>query len=370
MLLRVIWRTLPLLLMTLLAGCATSGRAPEQAPPTEVTADIWKQVDSAIAAEALAAIEPATGFARHQMEGWRQSVARRSEADFIPWFSGYLTQQWLTVKLAWYQLNADNGNNPPTARLAAYLQEQYHERVLAPAAKDVDPAALVAQATALYVRQLGSRLDPIARRYGIPQPQFQQRLKAIPAIALGPPATHDASLYQLVYTEPIDSLPAYAVLLRRVREAGGNAGAGLAKTRISPMARQVSEKLLNQLAISGSTSAASTLLGGVAGTVISLGAAGFGLMLHEARRGDIEKQLRETLNAAMDDMWQILVEDTNTGVMAGIYYLADEIDQSFPKTFTQPAALEQLPQEIPLPELSPNREAIIDEALPDDAEGE
>lgn len=349
-----------ILVMIALAGCATPERVPEQAPPAPapVAASTWRQVDNDIGAESRAATSTARSFAHREMEHWKQLASQRAEADFIPWFSSYWTQHWLSAKVAWYNLSAEEASEPPATRLAAYLQGQYHDRVLAPVAQEVDPETVRAQATKLYVRQLSEQLRPIARRYGIAQDQFERRLKDIPAIALAPPAAHTASLYQIVYSEPIDNLPAYAALIRQGREAAANAGAGLSKKRISPVAQRVSEKLLDRLAISGGTSAASALVGGIAGTVISIGAAGIGVMLHEAERPNIEAQLRETLNAAMDDMWHILMEDPNTGMMAGIYYIADQIEKSTPQTFTQPVEPAGEAQERLLPDEAPGENGV------------
>ena len=65
----------------------------------------------------------------------------------------------------------------------------------------------------------------LARRYyGVPQDQFDRRLEAISSIAQDPPAAHSASLYQLVHAHPISSLPAYAALIARSREAADGAG--------------------------------------------------------------------------------------------------------------------------------------------------
>lgn len=358
-----------ILVMMALAGCATPERVPEL-PPPPVAASTWRQVDSDIGAGSRAATSAARSFAHREMESWKQLAGQRAEADFIPWFSSYWTQQWLSAKVAWYNLSSGDTGDPPVNRLAAYLQEQYHDRVLAPVAREIDPETIRAQATKLYIRHLGEQIQPIAQRYGVPQDQFERRLKDMPTIALGPPAAHNASLYQLVYSTPIDSLPAYAALLKQVREATVNAGAGLSKKRISPVAKRVSEKLLDRLAISGGTSAASALVGGIAGTVISLGAAGIGVMLHEAGRADIETQLRETLNAAMDDMWHILMEDPNTGMMAGIYYLADQIEKSTPQTFAQPVEPAGLAHERLLPEESPAPGETIDEMTPEDNEAD
>jgi hypothetical protein len=92
------------------------------------------------------------------------------------------------------------------------------------------------------------------------------------------------------------------------------------------------------------------LVGGIAGAVISLGAAGFGAVFHESERKVIEAQLRETLNDSLDDMWHLLMNDPDTGVMAGVYYLAAQIENISPQVVMQPIRLENPPQEILLPD--------------------
>jgi len=350
-----------ILVMICLAGCATPERAsiPGAIAPVQVPESTWRQVDSDIVAESRTATAAARNFARDKMEHWKQLAQQRAEADFIPWFSSYWTQQWLTAKVAWYKMGSGDATDPPVTRLAAYLQEQYHDRVLAPVAREVDPETVMAQATLRYIQHLGGHVQPIALSYGIPQKQFEQRLKDIPVIALAPPPANNASLYQIVSTDPISTLPAYEALLQQVREAGREAGAGLSKTRISPVAMRVSEKMQGRLAISGGTSAASGLVGGAAGAVIFLGAAGVGAVFHESERKVIETQLRETLNDSLDDMWHLLMNDPDTGVMAGVHYLSEQIEKISPQVFLQPIRLEDLPQEIPLPDKTPPHGEII-----------
>lgn len=353
-------------LLVLLAGCATRDRAPDLAPLVEISESIWRQVDSDIGAASLAAKGPAENYARGFMERWRGLVAGRNEADFIPWFTGYWTQQWLSIKVAWYKLGSGEEKDQAATRLAAYLQEQYHDRVLEPVAREVDPDEVREQATKLYVQLLGEQLRAIPRHHAVPLDQFDQRIRNIPAIALAPPPAHDASLYQLVRAEPLASLPAYTALMAQISKAAGGAGDGPSEANISPVAKRASEKLLARLAISGGASAASAVVGGVAGMVISLGAAGFGAIAHERERPEMEAQLRESLDTALDEMWHSLMEDPATGVMAGVYYLSGQIAESLPQTTTQPVELEPLPQEIPLQDERSDDDAIADEGNADE----
>jgi len=355
-------RFLIVVMAIVMSGCATPHRAPEPtAPSIQVAESTWRLVDSDIGAASLAAAGPAKGLARRQMEHWRELVSQRTEADFIPWFSSYWTQQWLATKVAWYQLSPGD----VSTRLASYLQEQYRDRVLVPVAREVDPESVRAQATGLYIRHFREELRLIPARHAVPMEQFQRRLKGIPGIELAPPPAHNASLYQIAYAEKIDSLPAYLALLHQAHQAPGGA-ASTREDRISPVAKRVSRQLLDRLAISGGSSAASAIVGGIAGTIISLGSAAFGMVLHESNRAETEAQLRESLDAALSDAWQSLMDDPVTGVMSGINHLSDQIEKCCPQTYAQPVELEQAPQEIPLPESDLPSDEINEVELPND----
>ena len=343
-------RSLLVAAVVALGGCATPELPRDPAPPVHISASTWRQVDRDIGAASLAATGSTANYARDAMARWRELVAARAEADFIPWFTGYWTQQWLAIRMAWYKLGSGEDKDPTVERLAAYLQAQYRDRVLVPVSTEIDPDAVREQATRLYVQLLGRELQEIPRHYGIPPAQFDRRLKEIPAISLAPPPAHNASLFQIVHADPITSLPAYVALIAGLREAARNAGYGSPDDTLSPVAKQASEKLAARLATVGGASAAAAMVGGIPGILISLGATGFGVVAHEKERPELEKQVRESLNAALDGLWHILTEDPATGVMAGVHYLSAEVEASFPKTFAEPVAVDKLPEERPLPD--------------------
>ena len=335
-------------LMMALAGCATKDRAPDQTPPVMVSEDTWRQVDWDIVTASVAAKESVKDYARRSMANWRDLAYQRTEADFIPWFTGYWTQQWLTLKVAWYKVSTGKETDP-AKRMANYLQEQYHDRVLAPVAKQINPDIVMEQATKLYVQLLGTQLQGIAPRYGVPLDQFDRRLKDIPAIALAPPPARNASLYQIIHTDPVAKLPAYVALVNQIHTAARGVGAGPSDASISSVAKRTSEKLEATLPTRGVASAVAAAVGRVAGTMISLAVSGFGALAHESERSEMVEQLRVILNVALDDERRSLMDNPTTGVMAGVYHLSGHIEGSLVKTFTPPVELEPIPQDLPPP---------------------
>lgn len=326
-------RALIVALLVALAGCASSDR-----PAVVVSDSTWRRVDGDIARASHAATGQATGYAHGAMADWKGLVYQRTEADFIPWFSSYWTRQWLTMKVTWYRLNAGGERDPTVNRLAAYLQEKYHDRVLEPVAEEIDPDAVMQRAMKHYVQHLAYRLQGIPPRYGVPLEQFDQHLKSIPAIALGP--VHSASLYQMVHADPFEELPAYKALVERIRNAPGGSALWSADAGISSIAKRTSETLEAELATSSAASVAGAVVGRVAGSVLSLGVAAFNAIARENERPEIEAQLRHNLSVALEQEWLDMLRNPDSGVLAGVYYLSGQIEEGLPASSTRPIRFE------------------------------
>jgi hypothetical protein len=68
-------------------------RHPQNLPPA-----VWQRIDQDIIEASAAAAGSANDYARRSMRVWKEQVQQRTENDFIPWFTGYWTQQWLTLR--------------------------------------------------------------------------------------------------------------------------------------------------------------------------------------------------------------------------------------------------------------------------------
>lgn len=321
------WRrcgVVALLLLLAVAGCAQ--RAPE--PVVPISQSTWQQVDADIGAASLAATSQARTYAEGAMEHWMDLVYQRTDSKFIPWFSSYWTQQWLSMKVAWYKMGSHGDLDPTVDRLADYLQEEYHQQVLVPVAKELDPDAIMETAARRYIGALTEALEAISQRHGVPQKAFDEHLTGIPAISLGPPSSRDASLYDVVRAKDVGQLPAFAALMQEIRRAAGKAGAGTKVSGVSPVAQRTSAKLVNELRNRSIAGVVASAAGKVAGSIISVAFTLFSLNSNDLDRPEVETQLRKEINAAFDEQWLALMHDPQGGVMAGVDYLGGRVQQS------------------------------------------
>ncbi len=267
-------RSLIITVLVVLAGCATPPRAPVETAPVIVSASTWQQVDREIVAASQSATEQTRIYSRGAMDYWRTRVYELTEQNFIPWFSSYWTREWLSMKVSWYTLSAKGEQDASEKRLAAYLLEAYQEKVLAPVALEVDPDSILGLSVAFYVDILKEELQKISTRHGVPIAQLNGRIQKIPAIALGPPPARNASLYQIVHTDPLNTLPAYAALIDKIHKAGGDRGVGSTDTAMAPVARRASRRMEAEMAPRGAASAVAAAAGKLAGGLITVGGGG------------------------------------------------------------------------------------------------
>ena len=316
----------PLCLLLALAGCAGK-RLPAAPPPRNLPPAVWQRIDQDIVEASVAAAGSANDYARRSMRVWKEQVQQRTENDFIPWFTGYWTQQWLTLKVAWYKMNSGNDQVPAEKRLGLYLQEQYRQRVIDPVAEQINPEGIRDRASELYLQLLGQQLPTIIQRYNAPPEQFSQRLNRIPIIALGPPSARNASLYQLLRAKSLEQQPAWQALRQHLHQQAAKAP-GQTEAGLSSVATQASEKLGATLAPRGAASAIAAAVGKAAGAMISVAVTGYGLITHDREQPQMVEQLRVILNVALNQEWQELMENRQSGAMAGVYYLSGQVEDS------------------------------------------
>ena len=211
---------------------------------------------------------------------------------------------------------------------AMYLQEQFYAQVLEPVSSFVDPHAVMEDVAAGYLRELKGRLDQLPFEYRIPVAAFNQHLESIPAIVVLAVPLQDASLYEVLQAADLSALLAYEVLLKQIVAVNSAAGPTPSLDRLHTVARRAVTNLADTLALRGGSTAASTIAGGFWKVLISAGAAAWGAVEHDHNKPEIEAQLRENLGAALDVIWQDLMEDQHGGVTAVVHHMSTQIEHA------------------------------------------
>lgn len=265
-------------------------------------------------------------YARVAMEEWLWRVRQRIETVFIPWYTGYWTQQWIAIKVSWYELQEDEGEPAAEERLVSYLQEQFYMQVLEPVSSFVDPHTVMQDATVSYLRELKGMIDPLPARYQVPVAAFNRHLESIPAIAGNGVPQRDASLYAVLQSVDLPDAAAYKSLLAQIAAVDDGATPVLSADRLKIVARRAVDKLIGTLTVRGGATAASTIVGGFWGLLITTGSAAWGVMEYDNEKPVMEAELRENLNAALELIWQDLMEDEHDGVTSMVYHMSSQIE--------------------------------------------
>ena len=200
---------LAILLLTLV-GCASRGPTIVQIDPVlPVPPEKWREIQEEIWTASTLAHFESEYFAHEAMQEWMMRVRHKTESEFIPWYTGYWTQQWIGLKAGWYEMNREEGEPTITDYLVKYIQERYYELVLQPAAVPLDPRLIAGHTAQQYVQMLSEQLQGIPKMYSVSPLSLQQKLELISLIKLHATKPQGVSLLErtnLTGVEAYDTL--------------------------------------------------------------------------------------------------------------------------------------------------------------------
>lgn len=324
-------RAARLMLITFVAALCSCSHTPTPVVTTptplyQVQPETWRAIDEQILRASVYAMHESMAYARVAMEDWLWRVRRHTEDVFIPWYSHYWTQQWMATRVAWYKLQYTEGEVTPEERLLSYLQQQFYEQVLEPVNNFVDPHTIMEETTARYLQELKKRLEPLPFEYRIPVAALNQHLKFIPAIVIPVMPLQDISLFEVLQATDLSALPAYETLLAQIAAINGGVGPTSSTDGLDRVASRAVTELVEQMALRGGASAASIIMGGYWGVLISAGSMTWSAIDHANHKPEMEAQLRDNLDVMLDVIWQGLVEDPQGGVTAVVQHMNNQIE--------------------------------------------
>ena len=318
------------LLSGTLTGCSSVSTvvSDQGASISHISIATYRRIDQDIWDASTLARVDAEAYAQRSVRHWANKVWEQTEKSFIPWYVDYWTQQGLFIKYTWYQINEGGGTATATERLAAHLKEQFSDRVLKLVALETDPEKIADETTSIYIRVLDNQIRVIPDRYQIPVAAFHEKLKIIPAIDLSTRPPQNASLYQILTADNLVVMPAYKMIADRDYSPGNGIESRSTRSKLDAAAKQTADKLVDKMALRGGGAAAAAIVGGGVGILISTGFTAWSIIEHEKDRPSLEVELSENLRSALNETSRILLGNRDQGVLAAVYHMSSNIENS------------------------------------------
>ena len=323
----------------LLAGCVSKGPPSgpgEQVPP--IPPDTWREVREEVWMASTRARDEAEEQARQAMHEWFTRVREKSENKFVPWYSSYWTQQWIGFKAGWYEMNGVEDQASVEDRLAAYLRERYYELVLEPAGRESDPRTISRKYAAEYVRLLSAQMAYLPDHHAISRPSLTKMMQRIPLIAGNETLSMSIPLSTLLMRSDLTGMPAYEALFDDQGSPDDGEKVSLENGQLKGVAEDTVARLVAELPVRAGSGTAALIVGEAVGLFISAGVTAWSAMSHERDKPEIESQLRAALDAGLEKMWRLLMEDPERGVLSPVNTMNRQLETAlFPISEPEPA---------------------------------
>ena len=314
-------------ILIVLAACTSRAPVPVPAEPIPpIPANTWREIKEAVWTASTLAQREAETSARDAMRAWMSRVREETEQEFVPWYISYWTQQWIGFKAGWYEMNKEDGDPPVEEYLTTYLLERYHELVLEPAGKEGHPQMITEQTAALFVRLLSEQLQCLPKTYRVSRRALDRDLRQIPLISPQESQTDSISLSQLLVHRDLAGAPGYDALVTRTGSVGERENPALDNTRLRAVIDDTVARLLAELPVRAGGNAVGLTLGEALGLFVGAGITVWSAISHEESKPEMELQLREALREGLDQMWQVLMEDPELGVVYPVRHMKGQID--------------------------------------------
>jgi hypothetical protein len=281
----------------------------------------WNAVDQAVVDALERSREAARDLASERLDAWVADLMRRVDEDFLPWYFGYWNQQLLGLTGVYQQaLHWVDGDAQDAAeRVTEEVQEAFSERVLRPRIAQLELEGMLRDVVNRYVDTLRLELSAIPEKYAIPQGEWQRYLSDLAMVTTDTEGNREVDLSLKALT--VGSTAAGALVLGKTLSAasgklGGQLTGKLAGKTVAKMAAK-----------SGAKVAASTS-GKLLGPVVAVGIIVWDLWDHKATREEAEPVLRQNIADYLQQMRAVLLDDSESGLMATLYRLEASVLES------------------------------------------
>jgi hypothetical protein len=277
----------------------------------------WHEVDKAVSAALKEARASAESYASSKLDTWIETLMVRVDEDFLTWYFSYWNQQVLGLKALWNEgLEFFFENQPSTAeKLTAEIQEEFAKRVLRPQIAELELERIVGDTAHHYASELQKHLKTVPATYNIPKAEWNRYLEGIAITAYNTDANRETPISLKAFTA---SSAGGAVFL------AANMKALLGKFS-SKIAMESGGKAASKMAAKTGGKVAAKAGGKLLGPIVGIGIIVWDIWDHNATKAENKPILRKAIQDYLKEVKNILLHDSETGVMASINDLERQV---------------------------------------------
>ena len=287
----------------------TSIQTPREKPIIEPMD--WHEIDQAIVDGLIESRVSSEKLASAKLEAWVTKLMVRVDDDFLGWYFGYWNQQIMGLKALWHSgYHWVDGDHPTASeKITETVQEQFAKRVLRPQIAQMELERVTREVVNHYTISLRNTLNEIPKTYNVPTKDWEAHLEDLAIISSTIEGNREVALsLKAVATSTAAGTVVFAKALTPAFKAmGSKVSAKMAGKAAAKMATKTGAKV--------AAKAGGKLLGPIVGVGIMI----WDLWDHNATRDENKPILRKNIQDYLYEMKDVLLHDTESGVMSVIY---------------------------------------------------
>ena len=239
----------------------------------------WRHVDAKLIHAVQKAHEEAEEYAAKALSEWQESLMKRVDNEFIPWYFSYINQTKLEMLYAWYWSVKQVTSTKESAgeQINLKIQAAFSSKVLRPEICEIELNNIAQQTVDVFVKSLHEDMRSIKESYSIGDTDWNNYIHSISSL-----------------TEQTEGLRDVPLLLKVITAASAFTTIKLTAPAISLITKKIAPKAISSA--TGSAGKFASFAGKSLGTYIAIGFVAWDIIDHIHTRNVNAPILRETIN--------------------------------------------------------------------------
>jgi len=239
----------------------------------------WRHVDAELIHAVQKAHKESEQYADKALSEWRESLMKRVDKEFIPWYFSYMNQTKLQLLYAWYWSVKQVTSTKESAgeQINLKIQDAFSTKVLRPEICEIELNNIAQQTVDVFVKSLHEDMRSIKESYSISDTDWNNYIHSISSL-----------------TEQTEGLRDVPLLLKAATAASAFTTIKLTAPAISLITKKIAPKAISSA--TGSAGKFASFAGKSLGTYIAIGFIAWDIIDHLHTKKVNAPILRNTIN--------------------------------------------------------------------------